>query len=32
MGGPVIPSWNRVLAAMPDAFDRLVTAVEKDNG
>jgi glucosyl-3-phosphoglycerate synthase len=32
VGGPVIPSWNRVLAAVPDAFDRLVTAVEKDNG
>jgi glucosyl-3-phosphoglycerate synthase len=32
MGGPVIPSWNRVLAAMPDVFARLVTAVEKDNG
>lgn len=32
VGGPVIPSWNRVLAAVPDAFDRLVTAVDKDNG
>jgi hypothetical protein len=32
VGGPVILSWNRVLAAMSDAFDRLVIAVEKDSG
>jgi glucosyl-3-phosphoglycerate synthase len=31
VGTPLIPNWNRVLAALPDAFDRLVAAVEKDN-
>jgi glucosyl-3-phosphoglycerate synthase len=27
----LIPSWNRVLAALPDIFDRLVAAVDRDN-
>lgn len=31
VGMPLIPNWNRVLAAIPDAFERLLTAVEKDN-
>ena len=30
METPFIPSWNRVLSAMPDVFDRLVEAVEAD--
>lgn len=28
LGLPLIPNWNRVVAAIPDFFDRLVTAVE----
>jgi glucosyl-3-phosphoglycerate synthase len=31
VGLPLIPDWNRVLAAIPDIFDRLLVAVEKDN-
>ena len=31
VGPPLIPSWNRVLAALPDVFDRLVAAVDRDN-
>ncbi len=29
-GSSLIPNWNRVLAAMPEFFDLLVDAVEKD--
>jgi glucosyl-3-phosphoglycerate synthase len=31
-GVPLIPNWNRVLAAIPDFFDRLTEAVETDAG
>ncbi len=31
MERPFIPSWNRVVSAMPDVFERLKEAVEKDN-
>lgn len=31
MERPFIPSWNRVVSAMPDVFERLKDAVEKDN-
>ncbi|HKZ05900.1 MAG TPA: glycosyl transferase [Methylomirabilota bacterium] len=31
VGQPLIPSWNRVLAALPDMLDRLVAAVDRDN-
>lgn len=31
VGLPLIPNWNRVLAAIPDCFDRIVAAVDKDN-
>lgn len=31
LGIPLIPNWNRVVAAIPDFFDRLVRAVEDDN-
>lgn len=31
VGMPLIPNWNRVLAAIPDAFERLLTAVDRDN-
>jgi glucosyl-3-phosphoglycerate synthase len=27
----LIPTWNRVLAAVPDVFEKLIAAVEKDN-
>ncbi len=30
METPFIPSWNRVVAAVPDIFDRLAAAVEAD--
>lgn len=30
MERPFIPSWNRVVSAMPDVYDRLITAVEED--
>jgi glucosyl-3-phosphoglycerate synthase len=31
LGAPLIPNWNRVVAAVPDAFTRLDEAVEADN-
>ncbi|GAB5452741.1 MAG: cell wall biogenesis glycosyltransferase [Halioglobus sp.] len=31
MERPFIPSWNRVVSAMPDVFDRLLAAVEADH-
>jgi glucosyl-3-phosphoglycerate synthase len=31
METPFIPSWNRVVSAMPDVFERLVDAVEADH-
>ena len=31
VGVPLVPNWNHVLAAIPDLFDRLLAAVEKDN-
>jgi glucosyl-3-phosphoglycerate synthase len=31
VGVPLIPNWNRVLAAIPDVFERLLGAVDKDN-
>lgn len=30
LGLPLIPNWNRVVAAVPEFFERLVEAVEKD--
>ena len=30
MERPFIPSWNRVVSAMPNVFDRIVDAVEED--
>lgn len=30
-GAPLIPNWNRVVSAIPDFFDLLRKAVEKDN-
>jgi glucosyl-3-phosphoglycerate synthase len=30
LGLPLIPNWNRVIAAMPDFFDQLLAAVEED--
>ncbi|MBD1390299.1 glycosyl transferase [Neiella sp. HB171785] len=30
MDTPFIPSWNRVVSAMPDVLERLYTAVEED--
>jgi len=30
LGLPLLPNWNRVLAAIPDCFDRLRLAVEAD--
>ena len=30
-GLPLIPNWNRVLAAVPEFFDLLLDAVEKDS-
>ncbi|MBW8190392.1 glycosyl transferase [Neiella marina] len=30
METPFIPSWNRVVSAMPDVFERLYKAVEED--
>ncbi len=32
LGVPLIPNWNRVAAAVPDAFNQLELAVEEDNG
>ena len=31
LGLPLLPNWNRVLAAIPDCFDRLRIAVESDS-
>lgn len=31
MERPFIPSWNRVVSAVPDIFEQLVTAVEEDH-
>lgn len=31
MEAPFIPSWNRVISAMPNVLDRLLNAVEEDN-
>ncbi|MFQ5663379.1 MAG: glycosyl transferase [Terriglobia bacterium] len=31
LGAPLIPNWNRVLAALPDFFGQLELAVEEDN-
>ena len=31
METPFIPSWNRVISAMPDVLERLADAVESDN-
>lgn len=31
LGAPLIPNWNRVLAALPDFFRQLELAVEEDN-
>jgi glucosyl-3-phosphoglycerate synthase len=31
LGTPLIPNWNRVVAAVPDIFARLEEAVEQDN-
>lgn len=31
LGLPLIPNWNRVLAAVPDFFEQLKRAVEEDN-
>jgi glucosyl-3-phosphoglycerate synthase len=30
METPFIPSWNRVVSAMPDVLDQLKFAVEQD--
>jgi len=30
-GVPYIPNWNRVVSAVPNIFDLLITAVEQDN-
>ena len=32
LGAPLIPNWNRVIAAMPRIFDDLRDAVRADNG
>jgi glucosyl-3-phosphoglycerate synthase len=31
METPFIPSWNRVVSAVPDIYERLIDAVEKDH-
>ena len=31
LGAPLIPNWNRVVAAVPDILVRLNDAVEQDN-
>lgn len=31
LGAPVIPNWNRVLAALPDLLERLRSIVERDS-
>lgn len=32
LGQPLIPNWNRVIAAVPEFLDELCGAVEADNG
>ena len=32
LGVPLIPNWNRVIAAMPRIYDDLRDAVRADNG
>jgi len=31
METPFIPSWNRVISAIPDILEQLYDAVEQDN-
>jgi glucosyl-3-phosphoglycerate synthase len=31
LGIPLIPNWSRVISAIPDFYDLLIEAVEKDN-
>ena len=31
LGTPRIPNWNRVVSAVPDIFEQLLDAVERDN-
>jgi glucosyl-3-phosphoglycerate synthase len=31
LGIPLIPNWNRVVAAIPEFFERILDAVEQDN-
>lgn len=31
LGVPLIPSWGRVLSAIPEIFDMLIEAVDRDN-
>ena len=31
LGQPLIPNWNRVVAAIPDIYERLSEAVDSDN-
>jgi glucosyl-3-phosphoglycerate synthase len=31
LGLPLIPSWSRVVAAVPEFFERLVDAVDRDS-
>ena len=31
MSTPLIPNWNRVIAAIPDIFDMLEITVEADS-
>ena len=31
MDTPFMPSWNRVVSAIPDIFDHIYEAVEADN-
>lgn len=32
LGSIIIPNWNRVVSAIPDIFDQLLTVVADDNG
>jgi hypothetical protein len=31
LGAPLIPNWNRVIAAIPDFLNTLEAAVDQDN-
>lgn len=31
MEAPYLPNWNRVVSAVPNIFDLLISAVEEDN-